>query len=529
MLKIPLTVVVGALFLASCSDEDPVPPETEDRETRVNDHMESIRSDSAALAAFLREMPKGGDLHTHTSGAITTEKLIQWGAEDGACVDTTTYVASNPCANNTVPLSHALGDRGFYDRVLGAWSMEDFSGSLLDAHQHFFDAFGKYGAVQTDARGDDSFADVLSTAGRNKQIYVELMQGFGAGTGGNIALGLFGPSDPWDAATLLAKREQIINTPAFTSAISTQAAKIASFLKGTREILGCGTLAPDPGCDVEVRLIASANRTADRASVFGQWVYAYELAQVVPEMVGVNLVSPEENAKSLAFYSDEMFALGTLDDFNDSQPQRKVVHISLHAGELIPEVLPPSEQSHLTFHIREAVEKAHAERIGHSVDVLRETAGDGAEDLVRDMHDAGVMVEICLTSNRVLLGISGAQHPLSKYLEQKVPVTLATDDQGILRGSITEEYIAAATDQNLDYKTLKYMARVSLQHAFVEGESLWTNRTAYGSAVSACAQDRLGAAPASAECERYLSANKRAALQWKLEGQLAAFEDSVLQ
>ncbi|ADO68730.1 adenosine deaminase [Stigmatella aurantiaca] len=528
MTKLPLAVAVGVLCLASCG-EDPSPPETVDRETRVDGHMESLRTNSAALEAFLREMPKGGDLHSHTSGAITTEKLIQWGAEDGACVDTSTYVASNPCANNTVPLANAMSDSAFYSQVLGAWSMEGFSGPLLDAHQHFFDAFGKYGAVQTAARGDDIFADVLSTAGHNRQIYVELMQGFGAGTGGNIAMRLFTPADPWDAATLLAKREQIIHDPAFRPAIEAQAASIAGFLSGARQLMGCGTATPDPGCDVEVRLIASANRTADRASVFGQWVYAYELAQVVPEMVGINLVSPEENPKSLAFYSDEMFALGTLDDFNDSQPGRKTVHISLHAGELIPEVLPPEAQGHLTFHIREAVEKAHAERIGHSVDIMRETAGDGAEDLLRDMHEAGVMVEICLTSNRVLLGVSGTQHPLSNYLEQQVPVTLATDDQGILRGSITEEYVAAATDQRLDYKTLKYMARVSLQHAFVEGESLWTDRTAYGKPVSDCAQDALGAAQVSAACERYLTAHKKAALQWKLEGQLAAFEDGILQ
>jgi adenosine deaminase len=528
MTKIPLTVAWGALCLASCGEDSP-PSDTVDRETRVTGHMESLRADSAALEAFLREMPKGGDLHTHTSGAITTEKLIQWGAEDGACVDTTTYTASNPCASNTVPLANAMRDSGFYSRVLGAWSMEGFSGPLLDAHQHFFDAFGKYGAVQTAARGDDIFADVLSTAGRHHQIYVELMQGFGAGTGGNIAMRLFTPSDPWDAATLLAKREQILRDPAFQPAIQAQAANIAEFLSGARQVLGCGTATPDPGCDVEVRLIASANRTSDRASVFGQWVYAYELAQAVPELVGLNLVSPEENPKSLAFYSDEMFALGTLDDFNDGQPGRKPVHISLHAGELIPEVLAPEAQHHLTFHIREAVEKAHAERIGHSVDVMRETAGEGAEELLRDMHGAGVMVEICLSSNRVLLGVSGAGHPLSKYLEQQVPVTLATDDQGILRGSITEEYVAAATDQHLDYRTLKYMARVSLQHAFVEGSSLWVDREAYGTAVEACAQDTLGAAQVSSACGRYLAAHKKAALQWKLEGQLAAFEDSVLK
>jgi hypothetical protein len=491
----------------------------------VREHMESLRGDPAALQAFLHDMPKGGDLHNHTSGAITTEKLIQWGAEDGACVNPTNYVASNPCAAGTLPLSNALADRAFYDSVLGAWSMEGFSGPLLDAHQHFFDAFGKYGAVQLESRNDDSYADILSRVGKHNQLYVELLQGFGASTGGRIAAGLFTPSDTWDAPTLLARRQQIIERADFQSAISAQAASIAATLKGARELLKCDTAEADPGCGVEVRLSVSANRTADRVSVFGQWVYAYELAQVVPEIVGVNLVSPEENANSLASYNDEMFALGTLDDFNDHQPGRKTLHVSLHAGELISAVLNPQDQEQLTFHIRSAVEKAHAERIGHGVDVLGETAGDGAADLLRDMHDAGVMVEICLSSNRVLLGVSGAQHPLAAYLEQKVPVALATDDFGILRGDITQEYVAAATDQVLDYKTLKQMARASMEHAFVEGDSLWAHRDDFTSRVSACAKDEPGVAPASAGCESFLAAHRRAALQWKLEVQLATFED----
>jgi hypothetical protein len=45
------------------------------------------------------------------------------------------------------------------------------------------------------------------------------------------------------------------------------------------------------------------------------------------------------------------------------------VHISLHAGELAPGLVPPDG---LSFHIREAVHLGHAERIGHGVDVMYE-------------------------------------------------------------------------------------------------------------------------------------------------------------
>ncbi|XXF76248.1 adenosine deaminase [Myxococcaceae bacterium GXIMD 01537] len=513
-----------AIGLSACGGDDPTPPIGKTPEQATTEHMESLRNDPAALSAFLRSMPKGGDLHSHTSGAITTEKLIQWGAEDGACVNTTTYVASNPCAVSSVPLSNAWTDKALYDSVMGAWSMEGFTGPLLDAHQHFFDAFGKYGAVQLDSRNDDSYADILSRAGHHNQVYVELMQGFGASTGGRLAVPLFTAGDAWNTETLLAKREQLIALPEFKSALEKQEASIAATLSGARQLMKCDSAQPDPGCGVEVRLLVSANRTSDRANIFGQWVYAYELAQRVPQIVGVNLVSPEENANSLTYYNDEMFALGTLDDFNDRTTGRKLVHISLHAGELIPSVLKPEEQQHLTFHIRNAVELAHAERIGHGVDVLGETAGDGAADLLRDMHAAGVMVEICLTSNRVLLGKTGTDHPLAAYLEQKVPVALATDDSGILRGDITQEYVAAASAHGLDYKTLKQMARASLEHAFVEGNSLWAQRDDFTRAADACAQDAAGAASPSSGCAAFLGAHKRAALQWKLETQFATFE-----
>ena len=41
-------------------------------------------------------MPKGGDLHSHLSGAIYAESMIDWAAEDGLCVDTKSLVLQKP-------------------------------------------------------------------------------------------------------------------------------------------------------------------------------------------------------------------------------------------------------------------------------------------------------------------------------------------------------------------------------------------------------------------------------------------------
>jgi adenosine deaminase len=42
-------------------------------EQRTARYMDSVRSQPPLLLAFLRRMPKGGDLHNHLSGAIYAE------------------------------------------------------------------------------------------------------------------------------------------------------------------------------------------------------------------------------------------------------------------------------------------------------------------------------------------------------------------------------------------------------------------------------------------------------------------------
>jgi adenosine deaminase len=494
------------------------------RETVVTQKMNALRYDSAALKKFLKDMPKGADLHSHLSGAVSTEKLIEWGAADGACIDTITWIAAlPPCKTTQVTISNALSDQTLYKNILKAWSMDSFQGTLLEAHQHFFDAFGKFSAVQLDSRTDDSIADVLSIAGKNNQIYIELMQGLGASTVGALAAKYFQPTDAWTEAVLLEKRQQIIADPLFKQTLDKNAANLKSWIEGARKLLNCGNINPDEGCNVDVRFLVSANRTKDRASVFAQWVYGYEFTQLSPLVVGVELVSPEEDANSLKYYTDEMFALDVLRRFNQADTTRRPVRISLHAGELIPEVLPntPEGQAHLKYHIRQAVEIAHAERIGHAVDILQE---DQPLDLMKTMREKNVMAEICLTSNMTLLGKEGSAHPVNNYLENQVPAALATDDEGILRGDITDEYVRAVTKQGLDYPTLKKMVRTSLEHSFLTGSSLWKTSNQFNQFVDACANDDTSNSQPSDLCKDFLSKNERAAMQWKLETQLTTFE-----
>jgi adenosine deaminase len=197
------------------------------------------------------------------------------------------------------------------------------------------------------------------------------------------------------------------------------------------------------------------------------------------------------------------------------------VRISLHAGELAPGMVPPEG---MRFHIREALELGHAERIGHGVDVLHE---DRPAELLKEMAGKHSMVEINLTSNDVILGIKGSEHPLAAYRAAHVPWALSTDDEGVSRIDLTHEYVKGVLEQGLGYADLKQSARTSLEHAFLHGASLWASPDGFGKRVAACAAPIASNSKPVGGCASFLGKSERAAAQWELERRFAAFETEV--
>ena len=112
-------------------------------------------------------------------------------------------------------------------------------------------------------------------------------------------------------------------------------------------------------------------------------------------------------------------------------------------------IVPPED---LRDHIRKAVEIAGAERIGHGVDIGYET---DATSLLNEMAQKHILVEINLTSNDAILGVKGAAHPLHTYMAAHVPVSLATDDEGVSRVDMTHEYVKGVEEQGLSYADLE--------------------------------------------------------------------------
>ena len=84
----------------------------------------------------------------HDPAALLAESFIQWGAEKGGCIRITTMQAiAPPCdsAQGTVPIANALRDQDFYDAIVDAWSMRNWSREVQNGHDQFFRTFGKFG------------------------------------------------------------------------------------------------------------------------------------------------------------------------------------------------------------------------------------------------------------------------------------------------------------------------------------------------------------------------------------------------
>ena len=175
----------------------------------------------------------------------------------------------------------------------------------------------------------------------------------------------------------------------------------------------------------------------------------------------------------------------------------------------------------LRFHIRQAVEWGHAERIGHGVDVMDE---DNAQGLLKEMAQKHVMVEINLSSNEGILGIKGSEHPFPLYRAAHVPIALSTDDEGVSRIDLTHEYVRAALDYHLSYRDLKDLARTGMEHDFLPGESLWAASDVFTAPAAACKGQVLGTERPSADCTAFLGGSEKASAQWELEGRFRAFE-----
>lgn len=482
----------------------------------VRAYDDAVHSGPLALHAFLAEFPKGADLHVHLSGAVYAESFIRQAGQDGLCVDPSALsLTKPPCAMPLIPAASLSGnltpaEQDLYDRLINSLSLRSFVPAAgFSGHDQFFSTFARFSGLNERHVGE-WVDEVASRAAAQNQQYLELMETPAFGHAATIAHQLGWNSD------FAAMRQALLDHGLRDEvAVDRKHVRDAEALR--QQLEHCGTPQATPACQVEIRYIYQVLRAFSPEQVFAQTLLGFETIQQTmeahePGFTGINFVQPEDGFISMRDYHLQMTML---DYLHSVYPQ---VHIALHAGELAPGLVPPEG---LRFHIREAVDLGHAERIGHGVDALYE---DDAPALLKELAQKHVMVEINLSSNEGILGIKGAEHPFPNYRAAHVPVALSTDDEGVSRIDITHEYVRAALDYHLGYGDLKQMARTGMEHNFLPGKSLWATTDIFTVPAAACKGQVPGAERPTSACRVFLDENEKAAAEWELERRFRAFE-----
>jgi len=137
--------------------------------------------------------------------------------------------------------------------------------------------------------------------------------------------------------------------------------------------------------------------------------------------------------------------------------------------------------------IFQAITDCRADRIGHGTKIFqsnrlsKEVANksDYVPKLVRYVAERRITLEVCLTSNLQTLPAlkSLKSHPFGKMLDERISVTLCTDNTLVSRTTITKEYAKAIEAFKIDASVLRHLLVYGFKRSFYPGT--YTEKRAY--------------------------------------------------
>ncbi|KAF0243106.1 MAG: hypothetical protein Q8K64_09790 [Sediminibacterium sp.] len=430
----------------------------------VNQYFEKIRTDEAALTAFFNLMPKGGDLHHHYSGSVYPETLLEHAIANNFYLnrESMTVVKEKPSVGkweqfSTIQQSGNLEQ--VKEQIIQQWSIKNFNHLNEASNTHFFSSFEKFKAAN-----DDSFAmglmELKNRAVSENCSYIETQLNTMSTT---ISTTNFEPLNDQLRKLQITKNEkavfQLLDS-IYVYLIKQNITKDAQeFNADFVEKLHDSLKIDDD--KFTMRFQNYVLRFMEPVDLFKQLVLAFISANKSAIIDGVNIVSPENGDTALQDYWLHMIM------YKYCHNRFPKVRYSMHAGELTMNLVKPEE---LKWHIRSAVYTAKANRIGHGVAIAYE---DSSYDLLRYMARQKIAVEINLASNAFILNIKDSRHPILLYKSFGVPIVLSTDDAGILRTTLTEQYVLLAKKYTaFSYSDIKNIVYNGIRYSFIEDENV---------------------------------------------------------
>ena len=341
-----------------------------------------------------------------------------------------------------------IADDAVYRELLQHWSSKDFSnhGAIQPPpDRQFFETFGYFWPVSS-THLDEGLKTLKRRAIEENVSYLETMfKGTPSVQDADFdrAAAQAANDDAAVLALLRVKAAELENDEQFTQSVASYVARVEAASAGIDD------------AQFTLRHQAYAVRLLPPSQVFSALLAGFKAASASPLIVGVNLVGAENQDVSMRDYALHMQM------FRFLKAQYPQVKLALHAGELTLGMVPPEG---LKFHIDQAINVAGADRIGHGIDLAHESNASG---IIKTMRERGIPVEINLTSNEFILGVKGEAHPVTLYRKYGVPFVLSSDDPGVSRNTLANEYVLFASRYKPSYAEIKKLSYDALRYAFL--------------------------------------------------------------
>src|SRR5574344_389854 len=368
--------------------------------------------ENSALYALIKEMPKGGLLHTHSGGCCdigdmldeslkSDDAYVYWGESDGIFVKG--QVAFTPCLNIF------FGSRQWPEN----WrKMKDLKVEIPDLKEQLY-LLHTYGSEDKNLDTWDEFEKefdrdwlmydykpmfVQSTTKALKQMASEGLQ--------------FADIRLMVSEELYTSDGRIIGCDSIMSIYE-------DILKDVKETY--------PYFDI--RYIFCANKSQSVDDVALDLNTAENWSATNKRIIGFDLVGEEDAGNPVSFYKSIF------------DPSVMKLPLIMHAGE---------SRKTTNTNVHEAL-LLNDQRIGHAVNLFNFPSD------IATIKARKVVLELCPLSNLILGYVDDLRsHPGKQYISDSISVTFSSDDNAIFKTStINDDVFAAYTAWNLDLPTLK--------------------------------------------------------------------------
>lgn len=442
-------------------------------ENKINQQFEIIKKSIPELIIFLKNMPKGGDLHDHSLGSSYAEfiyedaiKLNDWyDLKNNMFLTNSEYELSN---KNENIISIETFKNLYSENMLNHFSMRGWDG-IKDGANHFFNTFL---STISSKRTENSM--ILEIIKRNKIQNVSYLEILTEVVPENIK-GIFYESlaeennFSEENMNKYCKILDSLDTDHNYNEVKRFLNERDEFLKENKEE------------DFTIRYMPFLTRASAPLLKFFAETYCFMLYSIKDHRIaGINIVEPEDSIPSRNNFEKHLSIIKFVYNYlsNRYKDSERKINLTLHAGELN---LLRSPMEDMNDRIRSTIFLSknkkeqtipYAKRIGHGVSIPWE---ENAIDLLKYMSENKIAIEICLSSNEYILGVKGENHPFPLYKKYNVPIVICTDDEAVNRSNLTNEYLKAVKNFDLTYNDLKDISRNGIEFSFLEGKSLFVN------------------------------------------------------